>query len=171
MNHRYMLLCINDYWITLILFILTFSKFHFSYIWSKNTYWIDPLILFKEISSMVVKNYSIFTFISKEEKCSLVQLLALLIVYMYRLSEHKNVTILNNQLKKDNCLLKGFKWEQFPFTYEMNKSIRSNNQFKRMNPNINFKQHFRIDEKSRCKNICKFCSFPLSIVFVLICVC
>lgn len=116
----------------------------------------------KGITSWNGNNTSDFKVLLTDDKRSFVKLLASLIVYIYRFCEHKNITN-PRKPRKNQFVLKKFSFDDFPFTYEMNRTLRSNHQFKADNPDINFDEHFQIDVKKQCTSIGKW---DIHIIFV-----
>ena len=94
-----------------------------------------------------------FWALSKDDKCSFVEMLALLVLNMYRYYEHKFITNPNKQGNNKKYLLKGFQMDQFPFTFWMNKAIRMDAQFRVNNSHIDLKEYFRINDNKKCTDL------------------
>ena len=65
-------------------------------------------------------------------------ILGTIILNLYRVSEHDILTNSSSHLKKNNCLLKDFTIEDFPFTVTMMNKINSSQLFQTSNPNTSF---------------------------------
>ena len=113
--------------------------------------------------------YFKLSILNLEDKCDFVKVLAVSLVYVYRLSEHSNLTSTNHHLKNDNSLLKDFKFEDYPFTVEMNASIRNSRDFKLNNPKINMDEYFKIVDEPICSDIGEFVLIDDFLLFYSFC--
>ena len=99
------------------------------------------------------EGYGWFSIIGYNGKIAFVNMLATLLLYLYRASEHYLITNTSRELKKIGGLIKKLPLEEYPFTQKMNNTIRSNSSFVQDNPKLDLNRYFQIVQDKQCTDI------------------
>ena len=102
------------------------------------------------------EGYGWFSRIGYHGKIAFVNMLATLLLYLYRASEHYLITNTSSELKKIGGLIKKLPLEEYPFTQKMNNTIRSNSSFVQDNPKLDLNRYFQIVQDKQCTDIGEF---------------